>query len=212
MQLDRQKGFKLIIVIFATLAALAVMSTLVQLIQTVLPFLIVGAGFWAAYRWAFSDAPAPKPEEVEEQARGLFRFFRRTKKAVETSAKVNEIIEQVAQPAQSQPQAAQPQATQPQAAQPAQAADTASQLSERAAKTQQIKDNLGDKTDGPVEFKDRDVVISEKDIENERKRNQKEQQQMLKRLADREKQTEAKVTNEVWAQIEERRRKQQSGG
>ena len=166
MQLDRQKGFKLIIVIFATLAALAVMSTLVQLIQTVLPFLIVGAGFWAAYRWAFSDAPAPKPEEVEEQARGLFRFFRRTKKAVETSAKVNEIIEQVAQPAQSQPQAAQPQAAQPAAnpQPPAQAADTASQLSERDAKAQQIKDNLGGKTDGPVEFKDRDVVFSKEDI------------------------------------------------
>ena len=44
----QRKNVKLVIVVLATLAALAVMSTLVQLIQTILPFLIVGAGFTPA--------------------------------------------------------------------------------------------------------------------------------------------------------------------
>ena len=93
MELDKQKVFKLVIVVLATLAALAVMSTLVQLIQTILPFLIVGAGIYAGYRWALGDAPPPTADEVEEQARGLFSRFRRTKKAVETTMKVGDALD-----------------------------------------------------------------------------------------------------------------------
>ena len=76
MEIDRNKAFKLVIVILGTLAALAVMSTMVQLIQTVLPFLIVGAGIYIGYRWALSDAEAPTADEVQEQARGWFDRFR----------------------------------------------------------------------------------------------------------------------------------------
>ena len=100
MELDRNKIFKLTIVLLCTLAALAVMSTLVQLIQTILPFLIVGGGVFVAYRWAFTDAPPPTADEVEEQARGWFKRFRRGKKAVETtmaaSAALDEVSEKVA--------------------------------------------------------------------------------------------------------------------
>ena len=92
MELDKEKVLKLVIVVVATLAALAVMSTMVQLIQTVLPFLIVGAGIYAGYRWALGDAPAPTADEVEEQARGIFSRFRRTKKAVETTMKVGDVL------------------------------------------------------------------------------------------------------------------------
>ena len=92
MELDKEKALKLVIVVLATLAALAVMSTLVQLIQTVLPFIIVGAGIYVGYRWALGDAPAPTADEVEEQARGIFGRFRRTKQAVETTMKVGEAL------------------------------------------------------------------------------------------------------------------------
>ena len=92
MDIDRNKAFKLVIVILGTLAALAVMSTMVQLIQTVLPFLIVGAGIYVGYRWALSDAEAPTTDEMEEQARGWFDRFRRGKKAVETTMKVGEAL------------------------------------------------------------------------------------------------------------------------
>ena len=78
VEFDKEKVVKLVFVLVLTLAALAVMSILVQVIQTVLPFLIVGAGIYAAYRWALNEAPAPTADEVEEQARGIFSRFRRS--------------------------------------------------------------------------------------------------------------------------------------
>ena len=208
MTIDREKALKLIIVTLATLAALAVMSTLVQLIQTVLPFLIVGAGIYAGYRWALSDAPAPTADEVEEQARGIFSRFRRTKKAVETTMKVADVMEDIA-PAKTDesPQAKErkhrrrPLARAPKSdAKPAKAAPK----DDRAAKAQQMKDRLGslesDK-DGAIAFKDSEVVISAKDIETPD----------LSRLEEKEKET-PEVTNDVLSQIEERRRKLQGGG
>ena len=92
MELDKAKAVKLVIVLLATIAALAVMSVLVQVIQTVLPFLIVGAGIYAGYRWALGDAPAPTADEVEEQARGIFSRFRRAKTTVEATVKAGEAL------------------------------------------------------------------------------------------------------------------------
>ena len=208
MTLDREKALKLIIVTIATLAALAVMSTLVQLIQTVLPFLIVGMGIYAGYRWALSDAPAPSADEVEEQARGIFSRFRRTKKAVETTMKVADVMEDIAPVSKDEsPQPRErkhrrrPLAHAPKSDdQPANAA----QSDDRAAKAQQMKarlDSLESDKDGAIEFKDSDVVISAQDIEAPD----------LSRLEEKEKET-PKVTNDVLSQIEERRRKLQSGG
>ena len=208
MTIDREKALKLIIVTLATLAALAVMSTLVQLIQTVLPFLIVGLGIYAGYRWALSDAPAPTADEVEEQARGIFSRFRRTKKAVETTMKVADVMEDLT-PAKDdesprtkeRKRRRRPLARAPKSDEkPANAAPK----DDRAAKAQQMKDRLdsleSDK-DGAIAFKDSDVVISAKDIETPD----------LSRLEEKEKET-PEVTNDVLSQIEERRRKLQGGG
>ena len=216
MELDKEKALKLIIVIVATLAALAVMSTLVQLIQTVLPFLIVGAGIYAGYRWALGDAPAPTADEVEEQARGIFSRFRRTKKAVETTVKVGEALGDIAAKpekahrrrrkkspvvageattaapanAKSKEEAPAPQA----------ASDNAADQAERDSKAEAVKGTLKSNPAGAIEFKDRDVVISSDDVI----------QPDISRLEEKEKE-EPEVTNNVLAQIEERRRRLQGG-
>ncbi len=208
MQLDREKAIKLVIVALATLAALAVMSTLVQLIQTILPFIIVGAGIYAGYRWALSDAPAPTTEEVEEQARGIFSRFRRTKKAVETTMKVSDVLtdrgdssepkrrrrraEAVAEAAPAKPESSKAAAVE------AATAGKASQA--EAVEPMPMKQSLSSKPKGAVEFKDSDVVISSDDII----------QPDISRLEEKEKE-EPKVTNNVLAQIEERRRRLEAG-
>lgn len=208
MQLDKEKTIKLVIVVLATLAALAVMSTLVQLIQTILPFLIVGAGVYVGYRWALNDAPAPTADEVEEQARGLFSRFRRGKKAVETTMKVGDALADlgdIAEPkerrrrSRAEPAAvAAPAEAKPVAETPAEAAPP--DETKRAEKVSQVKHSLGGESKGAIEFKDRDVVISTDDII----------QPDISRLEEKEKE-EPQVTNNVLAQIEERRRRLEAG-
>ena len=208
MNIDREKALKLTIVALATLAALAVMSTLVQLIHTVLPFLIVGAGIYAGYRWALSDAPAPTADEVEEQARGIFSRFRRTKQAVETTMKVADVVETLAPEPQAKPQEEQPQPKErkhrrrgiSRAPQQPEAQAAAAGADNRAAKAAQMKQSLDSNPQGAIEFKDSDVVISQADLV----------QPDLSRLQEKEQQA-PKVTKDVLSQIEERRRRLDSG-
>lgn len=212
MAVDKEKALKLVIVALATLAALAVMSTLVQLIHTVLPFLIVGMGIYAGYRWALSDAPAPTADEVEEQARGWFSRFRRTKKAVETTMKAADVMEDLAGKPAEKAADAKDEAPQPrerkhrnrplrkqQAA--SEAAAAPAKADDRAAKARQLKQGIESNPKGAVKFKDRDVVISAADIV----------QPDLSRLQEKEKQ-KPEVTSAVLSQIEERQRRLQSGG
>ena len=212
MAVDKEKALKLVIVALATLAALAVMSTLVQLIHTVLPFLIVGTGIYAGYRWALSDAPAPTADEVEEQARGLFSRFRRTKKAVETTMKAADVVDNLTtKPAEKE---ANPKDEAPQPRErkhrnrplarkkPAEESpDAPAEADDRAAKARQMKQALESNPEGAVEFKDRDVVISAADIV----------QPDLSRLQEKEKRT-PEVTSAVLSQIEERQRRLQNRG
>ena len=208
MNIDREKALKLTIVALATLAALAVMSTLVQLIHTVLPFLIVGAGIYAGYRWALSDAPAPTADEVEEQARGIFSRFRRTKQAVETTMKVADVVETLAPEPQAKPQEEQPQPKErkhrrrgiSRAPQQPEAQAAAAGADNRATKAAQMKQSLDSNPQGAIEFKDSDVVISQADLV----------QPDLSRLQEKEQQA-PKVTKDVLSQIEERRRRLDSG-
>lgn len=208
MDLDKQKAFKLVIVVLATLAALAVMSTLVQLIQTILPFLIVGIGIYAGYRWALGDAPAPTADEVEEQARGLFSRFRRGKKAVETTMKVGDALNDMAEAAERKPRrrrrtrkAAEAEGRANAEASPeAPVAEEADESNEREEKVSRMKGALDSNPGGAVEFKDRDVVISADDVI----------QPDISRLQEKEKEV-PKVTNNVLAQIEERRRRLEGG-
>ncbi|MCY3831631.1 MAG: hypothetical protein OXG85_01365 [Chloroflexi bacterium] len=208
MDLDKQKAFKLVIVVLATLAALAVMSTLVQLIQTILPFLIVGIGIYAGYRWALGDAPAPTADEVEEQARGLFSRFRRGKKAVETTMKVGDALNDMAEAAERKPRrrrrtskAAEAEAsTDAEASPEAPVAEEAGDANEREEKVSRMKESLDSNPKGAVEFNDRDVVISADDVV----------QPDISRLQEKEKEV-PKVTNNVLAQIEERRRRLEGG-
>ncbi len=213
MAVDKEKALKLVIVALATLAALAVMSTLVQLIHTVLPFLIVGTGIYAGYRWALSDAPAPTADEVEEQARGLFSRFRRTKKVVETTMKAADVVDNLtAKPAEKE---ANPKDEAPRPRErkrrsrplarkkPAdESPDAPAETDDRAAKARQMKQGLENSNpEGAVEFKDRDVVISAADVV----------QPDLSRLQEKEKQT-PEVTSAVLSQIEERQRRLQNRG
>ena len=212
MDIDRNKAFKLVIVILGTLAALAVMSTMVQLIQTVLPFLIVGAGIYVGYRWALSDAEAPTTDEMEEQARGWFDRFRRGKKAVETTMKVGEALSD----AQGNAEAVQktvdkvvkgntgtakaaakqePPATAEQSMDPDEAASQ-----EQVKKIQQMKEKLKSEPVGEIEFKDSEVVISKDDIV----------QPDISRLQEKEKEAPT-INDTVMAQIEERRRRLHGG-
>lgn len=208
MQLDRDKTIKLVIIVLATLAALAVMSTMVQLIQTILPFLIVGAGIYAGYRWVLSDAPAPTADEVEEQARGIFSRFRRSKKAVETTMKVSDALADLgekAEPKESRRRSRAKPAAEAAPTEAKQVAETPLEAApadeeKRAEKVSQLKQSLGGDGKGAIEFKDRDVVISTDDII----------QPDISRLEEKEKE-EPKVTNNVLAQIEERRRRLDAG-
>lgn len=223
MQLDKEKVVKLVIVLLVTIAALAVMSILVQVIQTVLPFLIVGSGIYAGYRWALSEAPAPTADEVEEQARGIFSRFRRAKKTVEATAKVGEALadlggapERVVEATKEKKHrrrrplgtAAKGDATTAKRPQSAKVEPEAEETELRDAEVEAIKDqqvnqmkqSLDNNPKGKFEFKDRDVVINAKDVE----------QPDISRLEEKEKE-EPEVTNSVLAQIEERRRRLQGG-
>ncbi len=230
MELDKEKAVKLVIVLLVTIAALAVMSILVQIIQTVLPFLIVGAGIYAGYRWALSEAPAPTADEVEEQARGIFSRFRRSKKAVEATVKMGEALadfggkpeaaaeakveEKVERTVEKKTDKKHRRRRPPGTAakdrsaktEPAQAQPEVTELSDEQVQAlqneqvSQMKQGLGSNPKGDIEFRDRDVVINAKDIE----------QPDISRLEDKEKK-EPQVTSNVLAQIEERRRRLQGG-
>jgi len=208
MQLDKEKTIKLVIVVLATLAALAVMSTMVQLIQTILPFLIVGAGIYAGYRWVLSDAPAPTSEEVEEQARGIMSRFRGAKKAVETTMKVGDALADLGETAEPKERGRRRQAKAPAESKPVKTVQRAESPAEaapavkatRVEKAEQVKQTLDSDPKGAIEFKDQDVVISTDDII----------QPDISRLEEKEKEA-PKVTNNVLAQIEERRRRLESG-
>jgi hypothetical protein len=221
VELDKEKIVKLVIVLLVTIAALAVMSILVQVIQTVLPFLIVGAGIYAGYRWALSEAPAPTADEVEEQARGIFSRFRRSKKAVEATVKAGEALTDFGgKPEQTDDKknerkhrqrrpfgtVAKDEAAKAESAKTETAEAEATELSDaevEAIKDEQVsqmKGALGSNPKGKIEFKDRDVVINVKDIE----------QPDISRLEEKEKE-EPQVTNNVLAQIEQRRRRLQGG-
>ena len=215
MELDKEKVIKLVIVVLVTVAALAVMSILVQVIQTVLPFLIVGAGVYAGYRWALSEAPAPTADEVEEQARGIFSRFRRSKKAVETTMKVGEALNDLGGNTEKKARRAKPaspvvkgeattvEAPKVETAEASDAEPEADEAEEEAVKEEKIsemKQALGSNPGGAIEFSDRDVVISADDLV----------QPDISRLEEKEKE-EPKVTNNVLAQIEHRRRRLQGG-
>lgn len=208
MEIDRNKAFKLVIVILGTLAALAVMSTLVQLIQTVLPFLIIGGGIYVAYRWALSDAEAPTADEVEEQARGWFDRFRRSKKAVETTVKVGAALQDMGEkadkPRKRRRSVVTGETTKVQA--PKTAADDAAAAqktreTQQEAQVQQVKAKLAGDPGGAIEFKDSDVVISKDDVV----------QPDISRLEEKEK-AEPEVNDSVMEQIEARRRRLHGGG
>ncbi len=217
MEIDRDKALKLVIVVIGTLAALAVMSTLVQLIQTVLPFLIVAAGVYVGYRWALSDSAAPTADEVEEQARGIFGRFRKTRQAVETTMKVGAALNSksdikpdkkerrakpadtaAAQAAKVSPAKASRSAARARRRADAKAAEAAAGAQEDAVN--EMKQALANNPEGKVEFQDRDVVISKDDVV----------QPDISRLEEKEKEA-PQVNNNVLAQIEERRRRLRGG-
>ncbi|MCY4071294.1 MAG: hypothetical protein OXG60_08335 [Chloroflexi bacterium] len=208
MDIDRNKAFKLLIVILGTLAALAVMSTMVQLIQTVLPFLIIGTGIYIGYRWALSDAEAPTADEVQEQARGWFDRFRRSKQAVETTVKVGAALQEAGEKADKVRKTADAvvagEVSKVRSAKApgdeAAAQDEAGEAGQ-AAKVRQVKAALKSEAGGAIEFKDRDVVISKDDVV----------QPDISRLEEKEKE-EPEVNDNVMAQIEERRRRLHGGG
>ena len=212
MELDKEKALKLVIVVLATLAALAVMSTLVQLIQTVLPFIIVGAGIYVGYRWALGDAPAPTADEVEEQARGIFGRFRRTKQAVETTMKVGEALGDLGVKSEKREKneatVVKGEATKVDRAEITAEATADVATSAGAApkkegrKERRRRRNQTQQKDkaGAIEFKDSDVVISAGDV-------------VLpdtSRLEEKEKEAPS-INDAVLAQIEERRRRLEGG-
>lgn len=223
MQLDKEKVVKLVIVLLVTIAALAVMSILVQVIQTVLPFLIVGSGIYAGYRWALSEAPAPTADEVEEQARGVFSRFRRAKKTVEATAKVGEALADLGGAGEQEREAIdtkrhrrrRPLGTDAKGDATKAASSTAAKSDAEAAETElsdaeveaikdqqvsQMKQSLDNNPKGKTAYKDSEVVINEKDVE----------MPDLSRLEEKEKE-EPQVTKNVLSQIEERRRRLQGG-
>ena len=214
MEIDRNKAFKLVIVILGTLAALAVMSTMVQLIQTVLPFLIIGIGIYVGYRWALSDAEAPTADEVEHQARGLFSRFRRGKEVVENTVAVGAAVKQtndkyakfseVLETLKDEDAADASEKIIELQQSPSEAKQKASARSRRAArrakKAAQTK-TAPAKPTGAIEFKDRDVVISKEDVV----------QPDISRLEEKEKE-EPQINDDVIAQVEARRRRLHDGG
>lgn len=213
MEIDRDKAIKLVIIVIATLAALAVMSTIIQLIQTILPFLIVAAGVYVGYRWVLSDTAAPTTGEVEEQARGLFSRFRKTKDAVEATMKVGSVLSDLGinsdkkEKKEKSDNVVQGEAVvvekKESKAKPVVEAEPEA-VEEEDDKTEEaieaIKKSVASNPDGKVEFKDRDVVISKDDV-------------LIpdtSRLEEKEKEV-PKVTDNVLSQIEERRRRLQGG-
>ena len=188
MDIDRDKAIKLVIIVIGTLAALAVMGILMQLIQTVLPFLIVAAGVYVGYRWVLSDSAAPTADEVEEQTRGLFSRFRKTRQAVETTVKAGAALNEL----QNKPEKKQRRRRR---------ADAAKAEDKSAAEAQQkviaeIKQTLENSPESQIEFEDGDVIISKDDLALPD----------ISRLEEKEKE-EPQVNNSVRAQIEERRRR-----
>ena len=205
MEIDRDKAIKLIIVVIATIAALAVMSTIVQLVQAVLPFVIVAAGVYAGYRWVLSDSAAPTADEVEEQARGLFSRFRKTKDAVETTMKVGSVINDLTGQSDSKDEKKEEDVVQGQAVKKEEEAESVDEVEEDAEEQveealSEIKESMESNPEGEIEFKDRDVVISKDDVV----------QPDTSRLEEKEKE-EPKINDNVLAQIEERRRRLQHG-
>ena len=217
MDIDRNKLIKLVIVVLVTLAALAVMSIVVQLIQTVLPFLIIGTGVYLGYRWALGDAEAPTADQVQEQARGWFHRFRRTKDVVETTMNVGAALNEVQGKAENLRNATDAvvsgQATKGDAAalEPnAEAVDEAQDMpatddpetdeQAKVEKIEQVKGALESNPKGKIEFKDSDVVISKDDLV----------QPDISRLQEKEKETPT-VNDNVVSQIEERRRRLHGG-
>ena len=144
MEIDRDKVIKLVIIAIGTLAALAVMGILMQLIQTVLPFLIVAAGLYIGYRWVLSDSAAPTADEVEEQTRGFFSRFRRTKQAVETTMKAGAALNEL------KPEK-----------KPRRRRKTDAAIPSQAAEAQDKSDTAAE---GKIEFKDGDVIINKDDL------------------------------------------------
>lgn len=209
MDIDRNKAFKLLIVIIATIAALAVMSTVIQIIQATLPFLIIGGGIFWAYRWAFSDAPAPSSDEVEQQARSWFRRFRRAKKAAETTVAAGAALDEMtgASERRSRRRAGRVvsgEATKARTATAPEgeaAAQNEAKDGQKAAKARQAKTALKSNPGGAIEFKDSEVIVSADDID----------MPDLSRLQEKERE-EPQVNDNVMSQIEERRRRLQGGG
>ncbi len=207
MDIDRNKAIKLVIVVIGTLAALAVVGILIQVIQTLLPFLIVAAGVYVGYRWALSDSAAPTADEVEEQARGLFSRFRKTRQAVESTMQVSAALNdmQVLPDKKRHRRRRGPSVIASEAAEAPvlerdDEAEAAATASAREDAIHEMKGALGDHPKGEIEFKDSDVVISEDDVV----------QPDMARLEEKEKEA-PQVTDNVLAQIEERRRRLQSG-
>ncbi len=203
MDIDRNKAIKLVIVVIGTLAALAVVGILIQVIQTLLPFLIVAAGVYVGYRWALSDAAAPTADEVEEQARGLFSRFRKTRQAVESTMQVSAALNdmQVLPDKKRHRRRRGPSVIASEAAEaPVPESDAEAEAAAREDAIHEMKDALSDHPKGEIEFKDSDVVISEDDVV----------QPDMARLEEKEKEA-PQVTDNVLAQIEERRRRLQSG-
>jgi hypothetical protein len=200
MEIDRDKGIKLIIVAIATLAALAVTSTIVQLITTILPFLIVGAGVFAGYRWVLSDTAAPTADEVEEQARGLFSRFRKTKSAVETTMKVGAAFSNLQGKSDKKEKKKNDDVVHGEVVKKAEPAAEAQTADETEEVLNDIKQSVESSPEGKIEFKDRDVVISEDDLV----------QADTSRLEEKEKEV-PEVNDNVLSQIEERRRRLEQG-
>lgn len=205
MEIDRDRAIKLLIVVIGTLAALAVMSTIVQLIQTVLPFLIVAAGAYLGYRWALSDSAAPTADEVEEQARGWFSRFRRTSKAVETTMKAGAALNELQnapesaasqQPKRSRRSRRRSKAEAKAAEITSPEADSAADEAAQEAAVAELKQSLAGEKKGAIEFKDSDVVISQDDLVLPD----------ISRLEEKENEP-PQINNDVLSQIEERRRR-----
>lgn len=203
MDIDRDKAIKLIMITIATIVALVAMSVIVQLIQTILPFLIVAAGVFAGYRWVLSDTAAPTADEVEEQARGLFSRFRKTKSAVETTMKVGAVLNNLQGKSDEKKVDDIVQGeviSKEETVEPIVEAQTADKIDETEEVLNEIKQAVESDPEGEIEFKDRDVVISQDDFA----------QPDTTRLEEKAKEV-PKVTDDVLSQIEERRRRLEEG-
>lgn len=201
MEIDRDKGIKLIIIAIATIVALVVTNAIGQLIiTTILPLSIVAAGVYAGYRWVLSDTAAPTADEVEEQARGLFSRFRRTKSAVETTMKVGAVLNDLQGKSDKKEDKKADEVVQGEVVQKAEPVAEAQTADETEEALNEIKQSVESNPEGKIEFKDRDVVISEDDLV----------QADTSRLEEKEKEV-PEVTNNVLSQIEERRRRLDQG-